>query len=106
MFEPTFLNKVEKKIQKQLKPILIPLRRKGLNTTDFTIISQNCWGGVTYEWYGLEKKSPTAGLWMFSDDYLKFISNLRYYLSLEIEMLPRKVNGMIDWLHIDLKTHQ
>lgn len=90
MFEPTLLNKVEKKTQKLLKPLLVPMRRSALKRTDFSIISQNCWGGVTYEWYGLEKKSPTAGLWMFSDDYLKFISNLKYYLSLEIEMRPAK----------------
>ena len=31
--------------------------------------------------------TPTVGLWFFADDYLRFISNLRYYLSLEIEMI-------------------
>ena len=45
MFEPTFIDKVEKRIQKQLNPILIPMRRNALTTEDFSIISQNCWGG-------------------------------------------------------------
>lgn len=36
----------------------------------------------------VSKMSPTVGLWFFADDYLRFISNLRYYLSLEIEMIP------------------
>lgn len=90
MFEPTIVNRIEKRIQKQLKPILLPIRRKQLKSTDFTIISNNCWGGVTYEYYGLEKKSPTVGLWFFADDYLRFISNLRYYLSLEIDVKPAR----------------
>ena len=98
MFEPTLKDKIEKRIQKQLKPVLLPIRRSKLKTTDFTIISNNCWGGVTYEYFDLEKKSPTAGLWMFSDDYLKFISNLKYYLSLEIEMKEAKDSRRYDRL--------
>ena len=90
MFEPTFTDRVKKRLEKQLKPLLVPLRARSLKSKDFTIISNNCWGGVVYEWYGLKKMSPTAGMWMFSDDYLKFISNLKYYLSLDIEMKTAK----------------
>lgn len=45
MFEPTLKDKIEKRIQKQLKPIMLPIRKKQLMSTDFTIISNNCWGG-------------------------------------------------------------
>lgn len=51
-----------------------------------------------YEWYGLKKKSPTVGCFMFADDYIKFISNLKYYLSLEIEMHISKESKHFDKL--------
>lgn len=90
MFKPTIGNRIEKGIQDLLSPVLVSSRRKKLSNTDFTIISNNCWGGITYEWYGIEKKTPTVGMWFFADDYLKFISNLKYYLSLEINIIPVK----------------
>lgn len=31
--------------------------------------------------------SPTVGLYFFADDYLKFISNLEYYISLELSFI-------------------
>ena len=30
-------------------------RKKQLKSTDFTIISNNCWGGMIYESYNLQK---------------------------------------------------
>lgn len=32
-------------LRKKLNTILGPIRRHSLNRTDFTIISNNCWGG-------------------------------------------------------------
>ena len=55
-------------------------RRKKLEHTDFTIISNNCWGGLIYESYGLEKQSPTVGMYFVAEEYLKFVSNLPHYL--------------------------
>ena len=48
---------------------------------DFTIISNNCWGGTVYESYGIKKMSPTVGMFIMPKDYLKMISNLSYYLA-------------------------
>jgi len=56
-------------------------RRKLLKFTDFTIISNNCWGGLVYQYFGLQYASPTIGLFMMDDDYIKFLENLDYYLS-------------------------
>jgi len=72
----------------QLKRRLsIPLgliRRIGLKNRDFTIISNNCWGGEIYDYFRLPYKSPTIGLWFPAYDYLKFISNLDFYLKQEL----------------------
>ena len=57
------------------------IRRRKLNKTKFTIISNNCWGGEVYECYNLIKQSPTVGLYFMAKDYIKFIKNIRYYLA-------------------------
>lgn len=54
-----------------------------------TIISNNCWGGRVYQRYGLPYTSPTVGLLLFADEYIKFVSNLKYYLSLELTFIPK-----------------
>ena len=57
---------------------------KKIKDKEFTIISNNCWGGMIYESYGLQKQTPTVGLFIMPDDYIKFLRNLREYVSQEI----------------------
>ena len=80
MFTPTFSERVIHKIKIKTMAISAPLKRKKLNNTDFTIISNNCWGGICYDHFGIEKQSPTVGCFIMTDDYLTFIENLDYYL--------------------------
>ena len=75
------------KIEVKTRPFFSKYRRKRLQNTDFTIVSNNCWGGILYEYYGIKKLSPTVGCYFYADDYIKFISNLSYYLSIEIKMI-------------------
>ena len=53
----------------------------------FTIISNNCWAGKLYQYLDMPYLSPTVGLYFFADDYLKFVKNLHYYLSLELKFI-------------------
>ena len=62
-------------------------RRKQLSSTDFTIISNNCWGGIVYQYFGLKYTSPTIGLFIMDDDYIKFLERLDYYLSLPLQFI-------------------
>ena len=61
--------------------------QKDLKNKQFTIISNNCWGGLVYEYYNLQKQSPTVGLFFMADDYIRFVSSLHEYLSAELEFL-------------------
>lgn len=61
---------------------LAPIRRKKIADISFSIISNNCWGGIVYQRYGLPYTSPTAGLYFFADDYIKLLGNLKYYMSI------------------------
>ncbi len=52
------------RVLKYVRKVPAKLRRKALRFTDFTIISNNCWGGMIYESYNLPKQSPTVGLFL------------------------------------------
>ena len=69
------------------KPIRIYRRTKLLND-NFSIISNNCWGGVIYQKLNLPYLSPTVGTYFYAEDYIKFLSNLEYYLSITPKIIP------------------
>ena len=56
-------------------------RKEQLKNNDFTVISNNCWGGMIYESYSIPKKSPTVGMFFMADDYIKFLTHLREYIA-------------------------
>ncbi len=62
-------------------------RRKKLRHADFSIISNNCWGGFIYQMFGLEYTSPTIGLFIMEKDYVRFLGDLKHYLSLPLEFI-------------------
>lgn len=88
-FDPKFtkFELISHKIKKFFIPFLVNKNCAKLNNTDFTIISNNCWAGICYEYFGLPKNSPTVGTFIYASDYIKLISNLRYYMSLKIKMI-------------------
>lgn len=51
---------------------------------NFTIISNNCLGGCVYRYFGLPYSSPTVGLFFLAEDYLRFVSGLKFYMSEEL----------------------
>ncbi|WEG13388.1 DUF1919 domain-containing protein [Pullulanibacillus sp. KACC 23026] len=63
------------------------LRKKKIKNTDFTIFSNNCWGGFVYQSYGLAYNSPTIGLFFMAGDYLKFISEVNKWVYAELEFI-------------------
>ena len=75
------------KILKIRREKLSTIRRKKLQISSFTIISNNCWGGMIYESYNLVKQSPTIGMFFFPSDYIKFISNLKFYIESPLKQI-------------------
>lgn len=79
-----------KKIKNKLNNIhnkrIIYKSKKYLTNSDFSIISQNCIGGVLYNDFGLKFLSPTINLYFSTDDFMKFVLNLKYYLNLDLKM--------------------
>jgi uncharacterized protein (DUF1919 family) len=92
------------------------IQRKRIANTDFTIISNNCWGGGVYEDLGLPYKTPTVGLFFFAPCYLKFIQNIGEYTKMNLEFidvskydkankLKSEHNYPIGLLGVDIEIH-
>ena len=58
--------------------------RQKLTNKNFSLISDNCWGGLVYSWLGIQFQSPFINLIVENDDYLKLLGNLEYYLTSEL----------------------
>lgn len=79
-------------------PYLGKFRRKALNDTGFSIISNNCWAGIVYQYYDLPYLSPTVGLYFFADEYVRFVSDLRHYCGYELSFIKAKDSRYRDFL--------
>lgn len=73
-------------------------RRKQLHYHDFTIISNNCWGGLVYQYFGLPYNSPTVGLFIMDDDYLRFLENFDDYITLPLHFIEFNSSKYHDYL--------
>jgi uncharacterized protein (DUF1919 family) len=57
-------------------------RRRQLENKDFSVICNNCFAGVAiYQEFGLKYTTPTVGTRFYSDNYIRFLENLNWYLS-------------------------
>lgn len=80
------------KVLKYWRVGLADWRKKQLKSTDFTIISNNCWGGMIYESYNLPKESPTVGMFFMARDYIEFLSDLKGYVGGKLTYLLNQKN--------------
>lgn len=82
-------NKLKVSIREKLNPYFAPYRLQRLEPMNrtFTIISNNCWGGHVYRYFGLSYNSPTVGLFFFAQDYIKFLENLQFYVNKELSFI-------------------
>ena len=63
------------------------LRKKNGNHS-FSLITNDCVGGVISHDLGEQFRSPTVNLWIPNEHFLEFAQNLKYYLSCEIRETP------------------
>nr|WP_039121524.1 DUF1919 domain-containing protein [Ligilactobacillus ruminis] len=72
--------KISKYYRSFLRRRLNTENRKRLKNKNFTVICNNCVGGVIIHELGERFNSPTVNLFFKAEDYLKFLENLDYYL--------------------------
>lgn len=81
-----FVPRVKDRLRREKNSVLIKKARSFLKKDDFSIISQNCIGGVFYHDMGMMFTTPTVNLFFKSEDFVRFVLNLKYYISLELKM--------------------
>lgn len=86
------------KILKIRRITLSKFRNKNIINKDFTIISNNCWGGMIYESYNLPKNSPTVGLYFMPSDYIKFVQNIKQYVNSDLEFISLENSKWKDYI--------
>lgn len=69
---------------KYICPIRFRKEKKRLINKDFTIVSDNCWGARVYQEHGLPYCTPFVDLFIYSEDYLKLVKDLKGYLGQEL----------------------
>lgn len=61
--------------------------RSRLSNTEFTLVTNNCVGGVIYHNLGLQFNSPTINLSIRGEDYLHFVENFKYYMGCKVTQI-------------------
>ena len=70
------------------------INRERLKNTDFSLLSSNCNGGVMCHDLGVQFRSQFVNLWMYCNDFVRYLSDLDYYNSIdEITFLSREESG-------------
>ena len=85
------LNKFRKNIKEKIEKVFYNTKRyfvkKSIKNKNFSIISNNCWAGRVYQYLDMPYLSPTAGLYFFAPDYIKFVSDLKRYLNTPLRFI-------------------
>lgn len=71
-------------VSRRLKMAIEDFRFRRIRKIGMSIISNNCAGGLLYNYFGCRFQSPTINLQMSPEDYLRFCENLDHYCSLDI----------------------
>ena len=100
------LSKLHEKIRLKIRKFYIKKtaksRQKKIHCKNFTIISNNCWAGTIYQSYNLPYQTPTIGLFILPDDYLKFVSDLKNYLKKDLVFIDSKESKQYQILHEEI----
>ncbi|MDP3119861.1 MAG: DUF1919 domain-containing protein [Sulfuricurvum sp.] len=86
-----FIRDIEKKIKGSINRLI-------LRQTNFSIISNNCWGTFIYKKFNLQYHSPFVNLFIFSEDYLELLENFTPQLIESIRFIEHKNSKYIDRL--------
>ena len=79
--------RVKGRIQRYKRDIIVKHMRKKLSNSDFSIISQNCIGGVFYHDMHMRFLSPTINLFFKEPDFVRFVQNLEHYINTELKIV-------------------
>lgn len=69
------------RINPRLRKWVMAKKRRALTNKSFSLLCNNCNGGILSHDLGLQFRSPTVNLFFYSDHFLRFCENLDHYLA-------------------------
>lgn len=78
------LSRVRNLYRKILRSQFISRQRSSIKNKNITIIAKDCTGGLLLHELGLRFDTPTINACFHAGDFVKFCSDLKYYISSEI----------------------
>ena len=94
------------RLREKLNPYFAKRRIRKVNDPQFTILSNNCWGAHVYRFFGVPYDSPTIGLYFFTDEYIKFLSDIKRYLGMKLDFIPSSESKYYDILKQRKETNK
>ncbi len=87
-----------KKVKDKIIRFIGNFKKKKFKCLDFTIISNNCFAGIVYRNNNIPYQSPTCGLFIMPDDYIKFIYDMKKYLKKDMNQINIDESKYKDYL--------
>ena len=69
------------RINRCMRKIINRANRRRLKNDDFSLLCNNCNGGVICHDLGLQFRSPTVNLFFYKDHFFRFCENFDYYIA-------------------------
>lgn len=73
--------KIGGRINKLMRTLVNRRNRKRLENRDFSLLCNNCNGGILCHDLGLQFRSPTVNLFFYSDHFFRFCEAFDYYIA-------------------------
>lgn len=83
--------KFEKKIQVIRRLLYNKKNILRLNNNSFTLISSNCVGSFIMKDLNIKYNTPTINLFFYPSDFIKFVENIEYYISIELQEVQNEL---------------
>lgn len=86
-----------------------------LQNHNFTLVSNDCWGGILYSWLGIQFRTPFINLLVPPKDYITLAGDIEYFLSQDLLFHAKNQKntypvGTLDGVHIhfvhDTTSHE
>ncbi|MDD3589541.1 MAG: DUF1919 domain-containing protein [Thermoguttaceae bacterium] len=82
-----YLQKIRKIVSKNCRKKLNESMAARLTNVDFSILSQNCVGGMFYHDLGLRFLSPTINLFFDAENFIRFLERPQFYTTQPLRMI-------------------
>jgi uncharacterized protein (DUF1919 family) len=68
------------------------IKSRNLRNKDFSLVANNCMGGVLLSELGIQFNSPFINLWLYPSDFIKYLNDIEHYRNEKLVFIPSDKN--------------